>query len=81
MRQTNGFDIFVSGCIVAAFAFLLLSLIVDLGPKPSLDNTDGCVIITEYGTVLHDPVPGEDDGLVYCPTGELSNSQLGKVVK
>lgn len=42
--------------------------------------TDNCVIISEYGTVLYDPVYGEDDGAIYCPTGGVSVSQLGKVV-
>lgn len=32
-----------------------------------------CVIISPYGTVLTDPVIGEDTGAVYCPTGEWSN--------
>ena len=72
---------FTIGAGFASFALLILQMVGGVYDEPSIERTDDCIIVAESGTVISDPEPGEDDGLVYCPTGELSNSQLGKVVR
>lgn len=56
--------------LVVALGAALLVMIIVLGlPEPTTDDAD-CVIITPYGTVLYDPVVGEDTGTLYCEVAE-----------
>ena len=34
--------------------------------SPQLHEAE-CIIVTEYGRILTEPILGEDDGTVYCP--------------
>jgi hypothetical protein len=67
----------IVGAAIAVFSLWAFGVFLN----PSLDRDKDCIIVTEHGTVLYDPVGGEDDGLVYCPTGEISSSLTGKVHK
>ncbi len=58
---------------------IALPLLISARPIPPTVESDGCIIVTDSDTVLYDPNPGEDDGIVYCPTGEVSVSRTGKV--
>lgn len=68
------------GAMCGIVALTLLLIFGDAFSGPSIHDGD-CIIVTAEGDILHDPRPGEDDGLVYCPTGEVSVSQIGDVVK
>ena len=58
--EAAGWVGFFAGMVLFGVALMLILS----GPS---DATEGCIIVTEYGTVLEDPVPGEDDGQLYCP--------------
>lgn len=70
------------GIIIGGLVSLLVVMLSGATDIPSYSEyEDECVIIAHNETLLTDPEYGEDDGMVYCPTGEVSVSQLGEVVK
>jgi hypothetical protein len=64
----------VAGVALGVAGTLALAPSGDWPPEISTDEGHECVVITVYERVLLHPVPGEDDGALYCPTGEWLSS-------
>lgn len=85
MNDTESGIFWIGFVLGAAVALLAVTLALFLVPQDDFgydeENGDECVIITQSETLIIHPEYGEDDGAIYCPTGAVSVSMLGRVVE